>query len=351
MRQGDKGTRGQGDKGTKGTRGQGGQEGQGGQGRNSSYQPLATSHSRLPTPDSRVLLVLAQALNTQASLQLGLGQADTAFSTWQQAATVYERAGDRPGVIRSLLNQSQALQALGLYRRALETLTSADRSLSAIPDSSLKAAGLRQMGNLLRSIGDLPQSQQVLQRSLVLAQNSTHSQILRLVYLASVIQRSQRDNPTALAYYQQAATTAIAPIAKLQARLNQFSLLVDTQDSTAQSLIPEIQSLLATIPSSKTVYAQIDFAQSLMRLGEGRQGGQGDKEDKGTRGTRGQGRQRGQGDKEDKGDKGDKEDKGEKHQLPITNYKLPLPHLLPNYSQPPSTNLDLWAINELRLMQ
>ncbi|PSB60514.1 hypothetical protein C7B79_25455, partial [Chroococcidiopsis cubana CCALA 043] len=252
-------------------------EGQGGQGRNSSYQPLATSHSRLPTPDSRVLLVLAQALNTQASLQLGLGQADTAFSTWQQAATVYERAGDRPGVIRSLLNQSQALQALGLYRRALETLTSADRSLSAIPDSSLKAAGLRQMGNLLRSIGDLPQSQQVLQRSLVLAQKlNSQSDIAASLFSLGNTARSQRDNPTALAYYQQAATTAIAPIAKLQARLNQFSLLVDTQDSTAQSLIPEIQSLLATIPpSSKTVYAQIDFAQSLMRLGEGRQGGQG----------------------------------------------------------------------------
>ncbi|PSB42561.1 hypothetical protein C7B80_27040, partial [Cyanosarcina cf. burmensis CCALA 770] len=236
-----------------------------------------TSHSRLPTPDSRVLLVLAQALNTQASLQLGLGQADTAFSTWQQAATVYERAGDRPGVIRSLLNQSQALQALGLYRRALDTLTSADRSLSAIPDSSLKAAGLRQMGNLLRSIGDLPQSQQVLQRSLVLAQKlNSQSDIAASLFSLGNTARSQRDNPTALAYYQQAATTAIAPIAKLQARLNQFSLFVDTQDSTAQSLIPEIQSLLATIsPSSKTVYAQIDFAQSLMRLGEGRQGGQG----------------------------------------------------------------------------
>ncbi|WP_241994096.1 tetratricopeptide repeat protein, partial [Chroococcidiopsis cubana] len=251
-----------------------------------------------PTPDSRVLLVLAQALNTQASLQLGLGQADTAFSTWQQAATVYERAGDRPGVIRSLLNQSQALQALGLYRRALETLTSADRSLSAIPDSSLKAAGLRQMGNLLRSIGDLPQSQQVLQRSLVLAQKlNSQSDIAASLFSLGNTARSQRDNPTALAYYQQAATTAIAPIAKLQARLNQFSLLVDTQDSTAQSLIPEIQSLLATIPpSSKTVYAQIDFAQSLMRLGEGRQGGQGGQGRQGGQGGQGgQGRQGGQG--------------------------------------------------------
>ncbi|NHC35550.1 CHAT domain-containing protein [Scytonema millei] len=246
------------------------------QGSNSKFkiQNSKFPDSRLPTPDSRGLPVLAQALNTQASLQLGMGQAETAVSTWQQAATAYERAGDRSGNIQSLLNQSQALQALGLYRRALETLTSADRSLSATPDSPLKAAGLRQMGNLLRSIGDLPQSQQILQRSLELARKlNSQSDIAASLFSLGNTARSQRDNPTALAYYQQAATTAIAPITKLQARLNQFSLLVDTQDSTAQSLIPEIQSLLATIPpSSKTIYAQIDFAQSLMIQGSTEQG-------------------------------------------------------------------------------
>jgi len=248
-----------------GTRGQGGQERQGGEN---------------TTPEFGILPILAQALNAQASLQFALGRAETALSTWQQAATTYERAGDRPGIIRSLLNQSQALQALGLYRRALETLTSVDRSLSSIPDSPLKAAGLRQMGNLLRAIGDLPQSQQVLHRSLALARKlNSQSDIAASLFSLGNTARSQRDNPTALAYYQQAATTAIAPTTKLQARLNQFSLLVDTQNSTARSLIPEIQSLLATIPpSSKTVYAQIDFAQSLMKLGSREQRSRGAEE-------------------------------------------------------------------------
>ena len=257
-----------------------GTRGQGRQGRNSSHQPLATPDSRLPTPDSRILPILAQALNAQASLQFGLGQAETALSTWQQATTMYERSGDRPGIIRSLLNQSQALQALGLYRRALETLTSIDRRLSSTPDSPLKAAGLRQMGNLLRAIGDLPQSQQVLQRSLALARKlNSQSDIAASLFSLGNTARSQKDNPTALTYYQQAATTAIAPIAKLQARLNQFSLLVNTQNSTARLLIPEIQSLLATIPlSSKTVYAQIDFAQSLMEIGSREQRSRGAEE-------------------------------------------------------------------------
>jgi CHAT domain-containing protein len=240
-------------KGTRGTRGN-----------NITHSP--TPHSPLPTPHSPIL---AQALNAQASLQLGLGRAETALSTWQQAATVYERAGDRVGVIRSLLNQSQALQALGMYRRALETLNSVDLALNSIPDSPLKAAGLRQMGNALRAIGDLQQSQQVLQRSLALSQKlNSHSDIAASLFSLGNTARSQRKKQAALTYYQQAATTSVTPISKLQARLNQFSLLVDERNPTAQTLIPEIQSLLTTIsPSSKTVYARIDFAQSLMKLG------------------------------------------------------------------------------------
>ena len=234
---------------------------------------------RLPTSDFRLLAVLAQALNAKASLQLGLGRAETALSTWQQAATAYERAGDRAGVVRSLLNQSQALQALGLYRRALETLTSVERTLSSTPDSPLKATGLRHLGNVLRAIGDLPQSQQVLQRSLALSrQLNSPSDIAASLFSLGNTARSQRDRQAALAFYQQAGTIAVTPLAKLQARLNQFSLLIDEftdeQNSPAQTLIPEIQSLLAAIPSSsKTVYAQIDFAQSLMKLGarEGRE--------------------------------------------------------------------------------
>jgi tetratricopeptide (TPR) repeat protein len=235
-----------------------------------SREHLAGSREEIPNPKSKIPnpAVFAQALNAQASLQLGLGQAETALSTWQQAATMYEKAGDRAGVVRSLMNQSQALQALGLYRRALETLNSVDRVLSSTPDSPLKATGLRQMGNVLRAIGDLPQSQQVLQRSLALAQQlNLQSDIAASLFSLGNTVRTQRNNQAALAYYQQAATTSVTPIAKLQARLNQFSLLVDEQNPTAQTFIPEIQSLLANIPpSSKTVYAKIDLAQSLMKL-------------------------------------------------------------------------------------
>lgn len=72
---------------------------------------------------------LAQALLTQGSLQFAQGQSQQALDTWQKATDVYTKAKDEVGVIKSLINQTQALQALGLYRRALITLNSVNQKL------------------------------------------------------------------------------------------------------------------------------------------------------------------------------------------------------------------------------
>jgi tetratricopeptide (TPR) repeat protein len=119
-------------------------------------------------------------LNTQGNLQLALGQSEQALTTWQQAATAYTRVGDSGGSIQSQINQAQALQALGLYRRALVTLESVNQTLRSTPDSLLKVASLRSLGNALRVIGDLERSPQVLQQSLALAQNCNRLRILVL---------------------------------------------------------------------------------------------------------------------------------------------------------------------------
>jgi tetratricopeptide (TPR) repeat protein len=99
--------------------------------------------------------VLAQALSAQGSLQLALGQPQQALDTWQKATDAYTQAKDEVGVTRSLINQAQALQALGLYRRAVVTLNSVNQKLQKQPTSLLKTAGLRNLGNVLRVVGDL----------------------------------------------------------------------------------------------------------------------------------------------------------------------------------------------------
>ncbi len=225
------------------------------------------------------LQVLAQAQNTQGRLQLSLGQAEKALTTWRQAATTYAQAGDDAGITLSLINQAQALQALGLYRRALVTLEQVKVTLQKQPDSLIKSAGLRHLGNVLRVVGDnLDESRKALEQSLAIAQQLRSAEggsaalspqeigatLLSLGNLA----RLQQDTQAALAFYEQAATVSPSPTTKLQAQLNQLNLLLETQQAlAARALLPQLQSQLANLPPSHTaIYAWIDFAQSLTRL-------------------------------------------------------------------------------------
>lgn len=230
------------------------------------------------------LEILAQALNTQASLQLALGQAQQALDTWEKAAAIYAQAGSRSGTIQSQINSAQALQALGLYRRALTTLSQVKQTFQQQPASRLKASLLRNLGNTQRVVGDLSESRQTLQESLAIAQQLPSPADIgaALFSLGNTARASfrgatltQADSIAALAFYQQAATISPSAIVKLQALLNQLSLSIETEQlDRAKALIPTIQSQLPNLPpSSKTVYAQIDFAQSLMDLGARSEGG------------------------------------------------------------------------------
>src|SRR4028118_2214823 len=213
------------------------------------------------------LQVLAQALNTQGRLQLSIGQPGRALTTWQQAATTYAQAGDDAGITLSLINQAQALQALGLYRRALVTLNQVKETLQKQPDSLIKSAGLRNLGNVLRVVGDdLDESQKALEQSLAIAQRLRSPQEIGATLLSlGNLARLQHDSQAALAFYEQAATVSPFSTTKLQAQLNQLNLLLETQQAlAARALLPQLQSQLANLPPSHAaIYARIDFAQSV----------------------------------------------------------------------------------------
>lgn len=215
------------------------------------------------------LKLLAQALNTQGSLQLALGQSEQALTTWQRATTTYTQVGDEIGITRSLINQAQALQALGFYLRAKTTLTQVNQTLQKQPDSLIKAAGLRSLGNALRVVGDLERSRQILQQSLAVARHlKSPLDIGESLSSLGNTARTQQDTQVALAFYQQAATASSSQTTRIQAQLNQLSLLLETkQMRAAQALLPHIQSQVTTLPLNQTaVYARIDLAQSLIKL-------------------------------------------------------------------------------------
>ncbi|HEY9598795.1 MAG TPA: CHAT domain-containing protein, partial [Cyanophyceae cyanobacterium] len=204
-----------------------------------------------------------------ASLQLAMGQPEAALETWKQAEDAYKAAGDDAGVMGSQINQAQALQTLGFYRRAQTLLEQVNQRLQAQPDSLLKATGLQSLGVALQVAGDLEQSQTVLKQSLAITQQlDASADTSPILFSLGNTARALQQYDTALFYYQKVAEKATLGITKVEAQLNQLSLLIETQQwQAAQALLPQIQSQLTTLPPSRaSVYAQVNLAESLMRM-------------------------------------------------------------------------------------
>lgn len=241
-------------------------------------QSLQLIGDRANTNSPPWLRAFAQALNTRASLELTVGDPRAALDLWEQAADTYRHAGDEAGVYRASINQSLALQSLGLYQRALDTLEGLNQQLQSQPSSEMKVTALRALGNTLRLVGDLPQSEAVLRESLSLAQQLRSPLAISETAIALGNTARARNNPAAAYdFYQQAAIAAESPATQVQARLNALSLILEEPSDTfprdylpqAVNWLPQIQAQLAQLPPSRmAVFAQIKFAQNLLRLPE-----------------------------------------------------------------------------------
>ena len=213
--------------------------------------------------------ILAQALNTQGQLQNAIGQTDAALESWQQAEDAYKETKDEVGILGSQINQAQALQALGLYRRSRTLLLSVKARLQAQPNSLLKVKGLQSLGVVLQVVGDLQQSREVLEESLPIAQSlDAPVETSDILFSLGNTARDLQEPETALDYYQQAVTTTTSPQIQIEAQLNQLSLHVNLKEwQSAIALLPPIESNLANLPRSRmSVYTAVNFAQSLEKL-------------------------------------------------------------------------------------
>ena len=252
-------------------------------------EAIAQARSQLSAPlpsqtpasgSSDAAAILAQVLTTQGTLQLSQGQASEAFETWQAAESTYRKLGDTTGILGSQINQARALQAGGFYRRATVQLTQIEQSLQSQPDSQIKVTGLRNLGKVLRSVGDLARSRTILEQSLALEQNlaiaqkqqdetsESASDISGILLSLGNTTRAQGDTDAALTFYQQALAAVPSPTAKAQIQLVQLSLLVEANRSAeAQRLLPTLQAQVASLPPGRlATYAQIDLAQSAIKM-------------------------------------------------------------------------------------
>ncbi len=215
------------------------------------------------------LEILAQAFNTKGKLQLAQGEAEEALTTWEKATEIYEQAGDQAGVIHSLINQAQAMRVLGFYQRVKTRLEQAEQILQNQPDSAIKAAILVNLGDTLRLVGDFKKSDELLEESLDISQELQSKPAISAALLSlGNTAYSQKEFEAALNYYQQAIASSTSQLTILQAQLNQLRLFIETEKWTdAHALRLTIQNQLPNLPISRTsIYARINFTQSLMKL-------------------------------------------------------------------------------------
>jgi tetratricopeptide (TPR) repeat protein len=219
-------------------------------------------------------LVMARALMAHGSLKLALGQPEQALEIWQQAADTYRQSGNQTGYSRAQINQAQALRELGFYRQALEKLTQVAEVMKSQQPSLLKAIALRRLGEALRLSGQLSASETSLTESLEIAQHSSNpTEISTTLLSLGRTAESRGDLPAAQNFYTKAADTIgnnASAAGQVPVRLAQLALHIKTQQwSEAIALGPVIQSQFKQLPPSRlTVYHQINWAESLLKLAQ-----------------------------------------------------------------------------------
>jgi len=214
----------------------------------------------------------AQVLNTKGSLEYKAGNVDRALEIWQQTEVIYRSLNEVQPLLRSQINQAQALRSLGFYRRAKNTLERANQELIALPDSLLKAKALQSLGITLRAMGDLSKSEKVLDRSLHIAQKLNVPIDIESIKLSLAnTAKAKQDYKTAQTIYQQVRVTTTDRETKIEASLNLLDLLIATkQTNAAIDLLPTIEADLDNLASSlRKVYAQVNLAHSMMKISRG----------------------------------------------------------------------------------
>jgi len=277
----------------------------------------------------------AQFLTAQGHKQLNQGQYWEAFATWEEATKIYRQLRLDEGVTGNLINQNLAQQALGLYSNACDTILSALKmdkrifsstlnpyrefdekalytAIHQVNPTSVNLLGLLNLGDVLRLVGKLNESEIVLKETLSLTQQMKPKEEVSSILLSlgntkqSMYERAQDqykwvEEPVfkketvaliqqnalfSLDYYEQVNNIAGASQSlKLKSQLHRLSLLLDfhkwlttesrsgnkktvknniyQQIQASIDLILKNSSAFSELSISQSAYAKLNFAENL----------------------------------------------------------------------------------------
>ncbi|MEM6252335.1 MAG: CHAT domain-containing protein [Cyanobacteria bacterium P01_D01_bin.156] len=239
-----------------------------------AYQSLETALNHLPDQlssnlNAQVLQLYAQNLNNRGSLQLAEGKSEQALDSWQQAYELYLRLHDSAGVIRSQINQAQALQSLGFYQRAAEQLRETTTSLTKEPASLLCLVALRRLGHLYFLLGQMEESQQVVEKGISMAQTlQIDKEIAQMLTLRGNIAEKREQLDEALNFYDRALELQLSPALTIHSQLSRLNVWVkQSKWEQIHKNWLQIQQELAKSPSNRnSIYSRIYFAKILLNL-------------------------------------------------------------------------------------
>ncbi|WP_373535921.1 CHAT domain-containing protein [Microcoleus sp.] len=256
---------------------------------------LSVVQTEPKTPEQQ--RILAETLNIQGQLQLERGQTQNAIDNFDSSAKIFEQIDRKNQLFQVQINQSRAWETLGLYPRACKILltslmlenqtcavsTSDLATLKNQPISAEKVRAVHALGRVMRVLGQLENSQNLLLEALTAAQKLGIKQDEAAIYLnlgntaraksnkPGLNTRQQADlEASALEYYDRSAAITVETPLQIQAQLNKLSLLVDrTNWSEAEVLWRSLEPQTAQLGSNRAgLYAQINLAQSLMKLAQ-----------------------------------------------------------------------------------
>jgi CHAT domain-containing protein len=240
---------------------------------------------RVPkTPES--LAVLARTWNNRGVIQLARGQTRDAFDSWRTAEGFYASISDKTGIFQSRINQAIALNGLGFYSRACQTLASAlglpeqfchqpdtaqlTQKLQALPLSldTRTFTAWRTFGETWESLGK-PAISALIFRELLPRVGETELRAILYIALGNTA-RERRETAEALDWYGKVRQATNDPRLEVQADLARSSLYLDNrQNERALSLLTPIAQEIERLPlDGERIATEIHFASLLLRLEE-----------------------------------------------------------------------------------